>query len=82
VECQGKIPLLWFNIYMDIFIERLRELRLAKNITQVQLANEIKISKSAISSWEKGERVPSALAIIALAKFFGVTSDYLLGLED
>lgn len=67
---------------MEKFIERLKELRLSNKFTLVQLAKETGISKSTLSSWETGERVPSALAIITLAKFFNVSADYLLGLED
>lgn len=67
---------------MDIFTERLKELRLDKNLTLVELAKETGLSKSAIGLWENGQRIPNAKAIIALAKFFGVSSDYLLGLCD
>ena len=67
---------------MDKFIERLKFLRFEKGLTQEQLAKETGFSNSAISYWETGERVPNALAIITLAKYFGVTTDYLLGLED
>lgn len=67
---------------MEKFIERLKELRLSKKFTLVQLEKETGISKSTLSSWETGERVPSALAIITLAKYFNVSADYLLGLED
>jgi len=48
----------------------------------MELALETKISKSAISFWELGERIPNAQAIITLAQFFNVSSDYLLGLSD
>ena len=67
---------------MEKFIERLKELRNEKELSQVQLANATGLSKSAISFWETGDRVPNAQAIITLAKYFGVTTDYLLGLED
>ena len=67
---------------MEKFIERLKELRLERGLSQEQLAKATGFSNSAISYWETGERVPNALAIITLAKYFGVTADYLLGLED
>lgn len=67
---------------MDKFIERLKELRSEKGLSQAQLAKATGISTGAIGFWETGERVPNALAIITLSKFFGVSSDYLLGLED
>lgn len=67
---------------MDEFIKRLKELRKENGLTLVQLEKAIGISKSSISEWENGQSVPNALAIITLAKFFEVTSDYLLGLSD
>ena len=67
---------------MKKFTERLKELRQEKGLSQIQLAKETGISKSAIGFWETGERVPNAQAVVVLAKYFGVTSDYLLGLED
>ena len=67
---------------MDKFIERLKELRIEKHLSQIQLAKETGLSSSAISFWEAGERQPSAQAVITLAKYFNVSTDYLLGLED
>ena len=67
---------------MRALAERLKELRLEKGLTQKQLAQNTGLSKSAIDFWEREQRVPNANAIIVLAKFFSVTSDYLLGLED
>ena len=67
---------------MDKFAERLKALRLDRNLSQVQLAFDTKISHSAIAYWEKCERQPNAQAIITLAKYFNVSADYLLGLKD
>ena len=67
---------------METFAERLKELRTEKNLTQVELAKATSLSKSAISFWESGERTPNINAIIVLAKFFEVSADYLIGLED
>ena len=64
------------------FGERLYELRYDKRISQAKLANVISMNQGTISSYEKGEIQPTAPVIIALAKYFGVSSDYLLGLED
>ena len=60
----------------------LKELRLERNLTHKLLAQKIGFSKSVVGSWENGSQQPGAPAIIALAKFFNVTSDYLLGLSD
>lgn len=62
--------------------ERLKEVRVEKNISQSQLAKDTGLSQSAISFWESGERLPSIQAVIILAKYFNVSSDYLLGLID
>lgn len=67
---------------MEIFVQRLKELRKDKGLSQSQLAKETGISQAAIAFWEAGERIPGALALIALSKYFKVSSDYLLGLED
>ena len=58
---------------MDKFIERLKELRAEKKLTQSQLAKETGLSQSAIALWENGQRIPNALAIITLCKYFQVS---------
>lgn len=70
------------NIFMSIFIERLKLLRIEKNLSLIELSKETGLSKSALCYWEKGERIPNAVAIIKLAKFFNVSADYLLGLTN
>ena len=67
---------------MKKFAERLKEIRTEKNLTQMQLSKETGLSAGAIGFWETEKRIPNAMAIIALAKFFGVTTDYLLGVTD
>ena len=64
------------------FCERLKELRLEKGLSQAELSSNTGLSQSAIAFWENGKRVPNAQVIITLAKYFDVTTDYLLGLED
>lgn len=64
---------------MEVFAERLKELRLEKRLSQKELAFEINLSQSAIAYWELGTRIPSAEAVVKLSRFFGVTTDYLLG---
>lgn len=64
---------------MEKFIERLKALRAEKKLTQAQLAKETGLSQSAIAYWERGQRIPNAIAIITLARYFHVTTDYLLG---
>jgi len=67
---------------MDIFAVRLKELRTEKGCTQKQLASAINTTDDSIFSWEKGRSQPSFDALRALCKYFEVSSDYLLGLED
>lgn len=62
--------------------KRIYELRKELNISQADLAKEIGVNARAISYWESCTNEPKASYIYELAKFFGVSSDYLLGLED
>lgn len=67
---------------MEIFSQRLKELRLSKNLSTRQLGKAINVSKSTIVNWEKMKKVPRGKNLYNLALFFNVTSDYLLGLKD
>ena len=64
------------------FSTRIRELREEKGLLQSQLATQLNFTQTTISKWELGDREPNADTIILLAQFFGVTTDYLLGIED
>ena len=64
------------------FAERLKELREEKVLSQMKLAQTLGISQSAIAKWELERAEPSASALLLCAKFFDVSADYLLGLED
>ena len=60
---------------------RLKKLREARGIGLEQLGEEIKISSIILENWECGrDRMLNTYIIVKLAKFFGVTTDYLLGL--
>ena len=65
-----------------IFDETLKELRTDCGLSQQQLADELKISQSAIAKWELSKTEPVASMIVKLAKYFDVDSDFLLGLRD
>lgn len=67
---------------MDTFSSRLRELRQEKGLSMKQLAKNIGTTDAAISNWENGINEPKISYLKTLAVFFGVTADYLLGLED
>ena len=66
---------------MKTFGERLRELRKEKNIGQIKLAKILGVGKSIISLWETNQCEPTLSKLISIANFFGVTIDYLAGLE-
>ena len=57
----------------------LKELRAQKGITQTDLAKSLGVSASAIGMYEQGRREPDNETLIAIANFFRVTTDYLLG---
>lgn len=65
-----------------MFKDTLKELREERELSQAQLAQKIKTSQSAVAKWELGQREPTAGNIVALARFFNVSSDFLLGLDD
>lgn len=53
---------------MEIFAERLRELRAERNLSQRMLSSDTGIPQSSIALWESGARVPAATAVVTLAK--------------
>lgn len=55
------------------------ELRKAKTVTQEELAAELGVTAAAVSKWEKGATLPDVLMVCAIADYFGVTTDELLG---
>lgn len=67
---------------MEIFRERLKELKLEHKLNNVQLAKKIGTTGTTISRWENGSRVPNIESLKKLAMAFDVSADYLLGLED
>ena len=60
----------------------LKALRLRDNMTQAQLAQKLRLTKSVISAYETGLRLPSYDVLIHIAKIFKVSTDYLLGMEQ
>lgn len=60
----------------------LKTLRLRNNMTQAQLSQKLDLTKSVISAYETGLRLPSYDVLIHIAQIFNVSTDYLLGLEN
>lgn len=64
---------------MDTLAKRIKNLREEKGLSQKELANYLNISNSTLSQYESGVRVPSDDIKIKIARYFNVTTDYLLG---
>jgi transcriptional regulator with XRE-family HTH domain len=60
---------------------KIKTLRLERNMSQVDLAQRIGVSNSTLSAYELDSRAPSYEQLVRLAVLFGVSTDYLLGLE-
>ena len=60
---------------------RLRALRQARKMSQVDLARRLGVTKQSVSNWENDNIQPSIEMLVKLSKTFSVTTDYLLGLE-
>lgn len=67
---------------LNKFAERLEFLLKDKPVTKYKLAQDTGISKSALSDYCKGKVQPTADVIVIIAKYFDVTTDFLLGLID
>jgi transcriptional regulator with XRE-family HTH domain len=67
---------------MKIFAERLRELRTEKGLSMKQFAAIVDATDAAVSNWENNINEPKITYLKSIAEYFGVSCDYLLGLED
>lgn len=61
--------------------DKIKALRTARGLTQTGLAKKLGITRSGVNAWEQGISVPSTAYIVELAYLFGVSTDYLLGVE-
>ena len=61
---------------------RIKELRIEKGVSQKTVAEAVGVNKRAVIFWEQGVNEPKASYIANLATYFGVSSDYLLGLKE
>lgn len=62
--------------------DKIKYLRTIHNLTQAELAQKLKITRSALSLYELNRRSPDNDILIIIADFFSVTTDYLLGKEE
>lgn len=65
-----------------MFHSILRQLRTFRNLSQVQLAEKLSVTKQSVSNWENNNIQPSIDMLVKIAKYFSVSTDYLLGLEQ
>lgn len=61
--------------------ERIKSLREKLELTQAEIARQLGISRAGVNAWEMGLSVPSTQYVVELAKTFGVSTDYLLGMD-
>lgn len=82
-NCQSEIRNFCYHFIMNkIFGKKLKELRISAQLTQAQLADTFHVSKTTICQWETSKQEPGLEDLAAIANFFNVSADYLLGLED
>ena len=60
-------------------MERLRELREHRGLSQTDVANDLHISRQSYNFYENGQREPNQEMLLKLADYYNVTTDYLLG---
>ncbi len=56
--------------------DKIKELRIANNLSQTEFAEKIGVSRSSVSAWERGERSPDSKAIYRLCKTFNLDKFY------
>ncbi len=64
------------------FNEKLQELRKSRGMTQEELAEALFVSRTAVSKWESGRGYPSIDSLKAIAQYFSVTIDSLIGSDE
>ncbi len=65
-----------------MFKDIIKDLRESQEMSQYELARALQVSQSAVAKWELGKTEPTSSALVAIARFFNVSADYLLELED
>lgn len=65
-----------------MFSERIRQLRIMRNLNQQELASKLGVSKQSVSNWENNNIAPSIEQILKIADFFHTSVDYIVGRED
>lgn len=66
----------------NTFGKALKELRESSNLSQRKLGEDLGVCNQTVSFWESGKREPDLDTLVAIAKYFNVTTDYLLGNDN
>ena len=67
---------------MATFAQRMKQLRKEKNLKQQQLADQFSVKLRTYQGYEYGESYPEVAKLIAIADFFDVSLDYLVGRSE
>ena len=65
-----------------VIADKIKMLREKRGITQAELAKSLGLTHAGVNAWEMGISVPSTQYVVELARFFGVSTDYLLDLKE
>lgn len=71
-----------YNFYMKNYCYILKELRLAQDMTQAEIAAVLSVKQNTYAQYETGQRQISIDVLIKLAEYYDVPTDYILGLTD
>lgn len=61
--------------------DKIKRLREQAGLSQAQLAKRLDVTRSSVNAWEMGLSAPTTQYIVALARMFHVSADYILGIE-
>ncbi len=67
---------------MDYYVKKIRDLREDRDLTQAQIAEYLKTSQTMYARYERGANELPIRHLIALCRFYHVSSDYILGLNE
>ena len=71
-----------YYLYYSEFGNNLRNLRKSRNLTQKELGTQFGLSKAVVSKYESSLGYPTFDVLVNIASFFGVTTDFLLGVSN
>ena len=71
-----------YNLLGETVMNRIKQLREEKGMSQVRLSIELEVSQETVSAYENGKHYPSVQSLIKLSDIFGVSCDYILGLSE